>query len=100
MFCPKKRCTSVSPNSNFSLCFVVSALLNIPTSAAKVKEINRVLSSNICVDEFGNPKAPSVLLRYRPLIGSFLDGPKIPRSQETLIESSVLYVAQPSISAT
>ena len=58
--------------------------------------VKRVLSTNICVDQRGEPRSAPLLLRYEPQIRSFLEGPTVPRSQAVEAEPSVLYVAQPT----
>jgi hypothetical protein len=56
--------------------------------------VKRVLSTNICVNQRGEPRSAPLLLRYEPQIRSFLEGPTVPRSQAVEAEPNVLYVAQ------
>ena len=65
-----------------------------------VELVKRVLSTNVYVDRLNQPRSALFLLWYEPQIGSFLEGPTIPRSQEVRIDPTVLFVAQPATTST
>lgn len=58
--------------------------------------VKRVLSTNIYIDQRGEPRSAPLLLRYEPQIRSFLEGPTVPRSQEVRVETTVPVLAVPT----
>ncbi len=61
-----------------------------------IELVKRVLSTNICVNQRGEPRSTPLLLRYEPQVRSFLEGPTVPRSQAVEVQPNVIYVAQPT----
>ena len=49
-------------------------------SQADIELVNRVLATNVYVDQRGEPRSAPLLLSYEPQIRSFLEGPTVPRS--------------------
>ena len=74
--------------------FADPSKIEVDKKQVDIELVKRVLSTNICVDQRGEPQSTPLLRRYEPQIKSFLEGPTVPRSQAIEIEPSVLYVAQ------
>uniref|UniRef100_A0A2N9FJJ5 Uncharacterized protein n=1 Tax=Fagus sylvatica TaxID=28930 RepID=A0A2N9FJJ5_FAGSY len=76
--------------------YLDSSRLEIPGHAVNLEEIEKVLSASILVDRFGQPRSAPLLLGYTPQLGTFLEGLTVPRSQETPVEPTILFVARPA----
>ena len=61
------------------------------------KLVRRILSTNICVDQRGEPRSAPLLLGYEPQVRSFLEGPTVPRSEALEIQPRAPYAAQPTV---
>ncbi len=48
------------------------------------------------VNRLNQPRLAPLLLRYKPQISSYLEGPTVPRSQEVQVEPTVLFIAPPA----
>lgn len=82
--------------TNLPFFFVVPSRHKIPNHEVKLEELKTVLDANIYIDRIGQPRSAPLLLGYTPLIGDFLEGPTVPRSQEVRVEPSALFEAQPA----
>lgn len=90
------KLTHIMPYT-FVLYFLTdSSRLEIPEHAVNLEEIEKVLSANILVDRFGQPRSAPLLFGYTPQLGTFLESLTIRRSQETLVEPTILFVARPA----
>ena len=59
--------------------------------------MRRILLTNICVDEKGEPRSAPLLLGYEPQVRSFLEGPTVPRSEAFEILPRAPYAAQSAV---
>ena len=76
--------------------FADPSRIEVDKKQVVVELVKRVLSTNIYVDQRGEPRSTPLLLRYEQQIKSFLEGPTIPRSQEAKVKPTILFVATPS----
>jgi hypothetical protein len=58
--------------------------------------VKKILSTNICVDERGEPRSAPLLLGYEPQVRSFLEGPTVRRADALEIPPRASYTAQPA----
>uniref|UniRef100_A0A2N9IYX5 Uncharacterized protein n=1 Tax=Fagus sylvatica TaxID=28930 RepID=A0A2N9IYX5_FAGSY len=70
--------------------------IEIAKKQVDVGLVRRVLSTNIYVDQRGEPQSAPLLLSYEPHIRLFLEGPTIPRAREVRVEPTVPFVATPA----
>ena len=70
--------------------------IEVDKKQVDVELVKRVLSTNIYVDQKGEPRSAPLLLRYEPQIRLFLEGPIVPRSREVWVEHTVPFVATPA----
>uniref|UniRef100_A0A2N9G542 Uncharacterized protein n=1 Tax=Fagus sylvatica TaxID=28930 RepID=A0A2N9G542_FAGSY len=74
----------------------VPSRIKVSEHAVNLEELTTVLSANIYIDRIGQPRSAPLWLGYTPLIGDFLEGLTVPRSQEVRVEPSTLFEAQPA----
>ena len=91
------------------VCFVFQLTCDVSADSSQIalyesqvdtELVKRVLTTNVYVDQQGEPRSAPLLLSYKSQIRSFLEGPTVPRSQEVRVEPSVPCVAIPADTTT